>query len=344
MASGTLPNPPHYDPQTVGEVWKVPYQQRMEDAERWTRDHAIRPASTDRFSISLLLVDVQNTFCVPGFELFVAGRSGNAAVDDNRRLCAFIYGNLHRVTEICPTLDTHQAAQIFHSIFLVDREGRHPPAYSIITLEDILQGVWRFNEKLAASLSIDADYGQEYVRHYVGRLQERGKYNLTIWPFHAMLGGIGHAMVSGVEEAVFFHSICRYSQPDFQVKGTNPLTENYSVLCPEVLKGPSGEEIAHRNVRFIEKLFDVDAVIIAGQAKSHCVAWTVEDLLAEIQLSDKALAEKIYLLEDCSSPVVIPDVIDYTEEADAAFERFSDAGMHIVRSTDPMESWPGIHL
>jgi nicotinamidase-related amidase len=85
-------------------------------------------------------------------------------------------------------------------------------------------------------------------------------------------------------------------------------------------------------------------VIIAGQAKSHCVAWTVDDLLAEIRLSNEPLAEKMYILEDCCSPVVIPEVIDYTEEADAAFQRFADAGMHIVRSTDPIGSWPGIRL
>jgi len=29
--------------------------------------------------------------------------------------------------------------------------------------------------------------------------------------------------------------------------------------------------------------------------------------------------EKVYLLEDCTSPVVIPGVIDYTDLADAAF-------------------------
>jgi nicotinamidase-related amidase len=54
------------------------------------------------------------------------------------------------------------------------------------------------------------------------------------------------------------------------------------------------------------------------------------------------LAEKVYLLEDCSSPVVIPGVVDYTEEANAAFERFAKAGMYIVRSTDPISTWPGI--
>ncbi len=87
-----------------------------------------------------------------------------------------------------------------------------------------------------------------------------------------------------------------------------------------------------------------DAVIIAGQAKSHCVAWTIDDLLNEIHASDPALARNIYLLEDCTSPVVIPGIVDYTDDADRAFQRFANVGMHIVRSTDPISSWEGIRL
>jgi len=40
--------------------------------------------------------------------------------------------------------------------------------------------------------------------------------------------------------------------------------------------------------------------------------------------------------------VVVPGAADYTEEADAAFARFAEAGMHVVRSTDPIASWPGL--
>jgi nicotinamidase-related amidase len=239
-------------------------------------------------------------------------------------------------------MDTHQALQIFHSIFLVNDKGEHPAPFTLITPQDIEEGIWRFNPQLAASLQINEDYGHEYLLHYTRKLKEGGKYDLTIWPYHAMLGGIGHALVSAVEEAVFFHSIARLSQPDFHEKGGNPFTENYSVLSPEVLAGPAGEGIAEKNVGFIHKLLDYDAVIIAGQAKSHCVAWTIDDLLTEIHISDRKLTEKVYLLEDCSSPVVIPGVIDYTDQADAAFQKFADAGMRIVRSSDPIVSWPGL--
>ncbi|UCD72083.1 MAG: hypothetical protein JSW70_03555, partial [Syntrophobacterales bacterium] len=330
MAQSELPIPPHFNPEKVGEVWRIPYQERAQDAEKWAVRHGVPPATHDAFRISLMLVDVQNTFCIPGFELYVGGRTGRGAVDDSRRVCEFLYRNLTMITEICPTMDTHQAMQIFHSIFLVNEKGEHPSPFTLIPEEDIEQGVWKFNPKLAENLGVTEEYGQRYLRHYTHTLKGGGKYDLTIWPYHAVLGGIGHALVSSVEEAIFFHSIARCSQPDFQVKGGNPFTENYSVLNPEVLEDADGERIAQKNEKFIGKLLEFDAIIIAGEAKSHCVAWTIDDLLNEILMVDKKMAEKVYLLEDCSSSVVIPGVIDYTDQADAAFQRYSDAGMHVV--------------
>jgi nicotinamidase-related amidase len=61
------------------------------------------------------------------------------------------------------------------------------------------------------------------------------------------------------------------------------------------------------------------------------VAWTVEDLL---RLAPD-LASRLYLLADCTSPVVVPGAVDFSAQADAAFARFAEAGVHVVRSTDP---------
>jgi nicotinamidase-related amidase len=337
-----LPIPSHFNPDRVGDIWKVPYQERAEAAEKWAKRNRIKPAADDRFRICLLPVDCQNTFCIPGFELFVGGRSGTGAVDDNRRLVKFIYRNLDVITQICPTIDTHQAMQIFHAIFYVNDKGEHPSPFTLISDEDIKKGVWRFNPLVGHSLGINEAAAQRHLLHYTRNLKEGGRYDLTIWPYHAMLGGIGYALVSSIEEAIFFHTIARYSQPDFQIKGNIPQTENYSVLGPEVLKDAEGREIAQRNTRFIQTLLEFDVVIIAGQAKSHCVAWTIDDLLGDILIRDKKLAEKVYLLEDCTSPVVVPEVMDYTAQADAAFRRFAAAGMHVVQSVDPIKSWPGI--
>jgi nicotinamidase-related amidase len=337
-----LPLPPHWDPARVGEVWRVDYAARYEDAERWRREHGIRPAAQDRFRLALVVVDVQNTFCTPGFELFVAGRSGTGALDDTRRLTEFVYRNLDAITQVVPTLDTHQALQIFHRILLVDEQGNSPEPFTLISAEDVESRRWQIDMAAAAGLGLDPEYAEEHLRYYTRTLEQGGKYNLTIWPFHAMLGGIGYALVSAVEEALFFHSIARRAPLDFQPKGDNPLTEHYSMLGPEVEEDQEGEPLGRRNHPLVERLLQYDAVLIAGEAKSHCVAWTIADLLSDPTVQDRGLEEKVYLLEDCTSPVVVPGSVDYTDEADAAFARFAESGAHVVRSDQPLSEWPGV--
>lgn len=337
-----LPLPPHFDPNSVSSIWRVPYEERAVQARAWAREHKIRPAAEDNNTVGVLLVDVQNTFCIPGFELYVGGRSGSGAVDDNRRLANFLYRNLGLITRIAITLDTHQAMQIFHAAFLVDQHGEHPAPYTLVTSADILQGRWLFNAAIAESLGIDPAYGQRHLQHYVEELARQGKYALTIWPYHAMVGGIGHALVSAIDDAVFFHTIARASRPHLEIKGMQPLTEHYSAVSPEVLTDPDGKTIGQRSPNLFNMLRSVDVLVIAGQAKSHCVAWTVEDLLEDCQAHDQCQASKIYLLEDCTSPVVVPGAIDYTDEADAVYRRFEAAGMHVIRSSDSIKNWPGI--
>ncbi len=338
-----IPIPNHFDSSNAGEVWRIPYQTRLIEAREWTELYQIPPASEDAFRTCLLLIDVQNTFCIPDYELFVAGRSGIGAVEDNIRLCRFIYQNLPHITKIACTLDTHTTMQIFHEIFWIDDTGNHPiPLQTLITQEDIEIKKWSVNPSIAYNLNRDTNENialTAYSQHYVKTLTADGKYPLTIWPYHAMLGGIGHAIVSAVDEACFFHAIARESQTHYELKGQNPLTENYSVLRPEVLNDEKGNPIALKNNTFLRILLEYDRLIIAGQAKSHCVAWTVRDLLDEIQQIDANLANRVFLVEDLTSSVVVPDVVDYTDSANAAFTEFSKAGINIVKSTDPIGSW-----
>jgi nicotinamidase-related amidase len=211
-----------------------------------------------------------------------------------------------------------------------------------VAAADVESGRWRVNPEVAATLGVTETYLQRHLLHYTRTLEAGAKYQLTVWPYHAMLGGIGHALVSAVEEAIFFHGIARFSQPPFQVKGNQPLTEHYSMLGPEVAVGADGELFGSRNQPLIDELLEFDAVVVAGQAKSHCVAWTIDDLLGGLADRNPELVRKLYLLEDCTSPVVVRGVVDYTFEADEAFRRFEAAGMHVVRSTDPIETWPGL--
>jgi nicotinamidase-related amidase len=334
----SLPLPSFVAPGASSRVYRVPYQQRADEARAWAATHGLSPAADDRVRTALLLVDVQNTFCLPEFELYVGGRSGRGAVEDSERIAGFLYRNLDRVTQVVPTLDTHTAAQIFHPLFWVDAHGAHPAPHTVVTLADVEAGRWRVNPRIAAAVVPRKDFDLAgWTLHYARRLAAGGKFPLVVWPYHSMVGGIGHALVSAVEEAVFFHAIARQSPTRVEVKGRNALTENYSALRPEVGTDASGAPIEAANTALVDHLLSFDRVIVAGEAKSHCVAWTVEDLLAEAVARDPALARRVLLLEDCTSPVVVPGVVDFTESAEAAFARFAGMGARRASSRDPLE-------
>lgn len=335
-----LPLPPEFDAKRADEIWRVPYQTRADQARMWAEQYDIPPAVADDEKTALILIDVQNTFCVPEFELYVGGHSGRGAVEDNQRLSAFIYRNLKNITHISATMDSHHPLHIFHALFLVDEDGNHPPANTMITHQDVKGGKWQVNEAAVKSVGIDPDYAQRFLQHYTETLADKEKFDLTVWPYHAMLGGIGHALVSTIEEAVFFHSIARQTQPQIKIKGRHVLTEHYSAVGPEVLEDHQKKVIARKDQMMLDLVKAFDKVLVAGQAKSHCLAWTVNDLLEQILDEDPALAQKVYLLEDCTTPIVIPDVVDYTEDAERAFQRFSEYGMHVVQATEGMKDWP----
>ena len=330
-----LPLPPFVEPGASARVYRVPYQERAEQARAWAAEHELRPAAEDGRRTALLLVDVQNTFCLPEFELYVGGRSGRGALEDTQRIASLLYRNLDRITQVVVTLDTHSAAQIFHPLFWLDASDAHPAPHTLITLAEVESGRWRVNPRIAAAVSPWPGFDLAgWALHYARQLAAGGRFPLVVWPYHSMLGGIGHALVSLVEEAVFFHAIARQSPTRVEIKGRNALTESYSALRPEVAADASGTPIEPANTALVDHLLSFDQVIVAGQAKSHCVAWTVEDLLTQARTRDPRFARKLVLLDDCSSPVVVPGLVDFTEQAEGAYARFAELGARRALSTE----------
>jgi len=319
-------------------------------ATEWRAQHAIKPSAADETRVHLLLIDVQKDFCFPEGTLYVAGRSGTGAIDDSRRIAEFVYRNVNALTEVTTTMDTHLAYQIFFPSFWLDKDDKPLTAHRTVTAEQIAGGEARPHPAMAKWLC-NGNYTWlcKQVLHYARELEKAGKYSLYLWPPHCLLGSDGHALAGVIHEARLFHSFARTAQSSVEVKGGNPLTENYSVLRPEVLSRFDGGPLAQRNTQFLSTLLAADAVIIAGQAASHCVKSTIDDLLGEIAAQDPALAKKVYLLTDCMSAVTVPDgkggfVADFTPQAEAGLQKFKDAGMNLVRSTDPLASWPGLKV
>jgi nicotinamidase-related amidase len=320
----SLPLPDFYERDRVKDVFIERAQLVADAAAQYSKRHKITPSSADKTRIAVFGIDCQVGFCAPGASLFVPG-----AVEDMQRGTEFIYRNLDRITGLHFSLDTHRVFQIFHPAWWTDGQGNHPAPFSSIKYEDVRAGKWQPIAHPKECL--------EYVR----KLEANGKYVLTIWPYHTLLGGLSHAMVPALMEAAMFHSLVRLNQTHFETKGTHAMTENYSVLSPEV-RELSGKPVGEFNAPFFKMLMEYDRVYVFGEAKSHCVLSTIADLRAEIQSTDPSLMDKVWILEDAMSPVPpppispLPPALDFPRIADQAIVDFKAAGMHVCKTTDPI--------
>lgn len=303
--------PAFYDPQRIGTLFYPDVAKIAEAAA----EAELPPAADDGQITHLLIIDMQVDFCHPGGSLFVPG-----AVEDIRRTIEFIYDNAERITQISCSLDSHLPHQIFSPSWWTDAEGNHPEPFTLISAEDVSSGRWRPLQE------------PEWSRHYVEQLEQEAKKQLTIWPYHVGIGSIGQALDPELWSAVFWHSLARRAQPIWLTKGSVPLTEHYSIIQPEV---PVPDQPgADKNQAFLDSLAEADTIIIAGEAESHCVLETVEDLVEEFRDRPDML-EKVLLLRDCTSPVVHPE-IDFHAIAMERFAAFAEQGVRFIDSTDPL--------
>jgi nicotinamidase-related amidase len=316
----TLPD--FYDPSRVGEVYVERAALVAERVEELRKRSGIAPAANDRVKVAAFGIDCQIGFATPGASLFVPG-----AVEDTQRTVAWIYRNLEKLTALHFSMDTHRVYQIFHPAFWVGEGERHPPPFTPVFHEDVKSGKWR---PIAHE-----DECLEYTR----KLEASGKYVLTIWPYHTLLGGVSHALVPALMEAAIFHAIARGQPTQFETKGMHPMTENYSVLSPEV-RELGGKSVGAFNESLFRALMEYDRVYVFGQAKSHCVLSTLRDMQEHIQATDPSLMKKVFILDDAMSPVPppplnpLPPALDFPRVADRAMREFAAAGMNVVRTND----------
>jgi nicotinamidase-related amidase len=303
--------PDFYDPSRIGTLF-------YPDVARIAAEAAaagLPPASQDQKDVHLMLIDMQVDFCHARGNLNVPG-----ALDDIRRTIEFIYRNAERITHISCSLDSHLPGQIFTPAWWIDEDGHHPAPFTIITWQDVQAGRWR--------PLVEPQWSVEYVR----QLEQRHKKQLCIWPYHVQIGSLGHALDPELWSAVFWHSLARRTRPIWLTKGSVPLTEHYSILQPEVPvpDQPGGG----KDQAFMSTLAQADYVIIAGEAESHCVLETVEDLVEEFGDRPEML-RKVLFLRDCTSPVLHPE-IDFHAIALGRFAEFELKGVRFINSTDPL--------
>ncbi|MCA9929322.1 MAG: cysteine hydrolase family protein [Anaerolineales bacterium] len=303
--------PNFYDPSRIGTL----YYPDVATIAAAAGNTNLTPAVQDKQNIHLVIIDMQVDFCHEKGSLYVPG-----AIGDIQRTIEFIYNNAEHITNITCSLDSHLPHQIFHPAWWADEHGNHPAPFTLISYEDIKSGKWR---PLVAPVQ---------STNYVKKLEQDAKKTLTIWPYHVMIGSIGNALDPELFSAVMWHSIARKTQPTWLTKGSIPLTEHYSIIQPEV--AVPNHPMGGKNKAFLDTLSDADVVVVAGEAESHCVLETVEDLVEDFSTKPDAL-QKIYFLRDCTSPVLHPDV-DFHGIAMKRFAEFEKQGVNFIDSTDQL--------
>lgn len=239
----------------------------------------------------LLIIDAQNDFCVGPVCGYVPALPIPGAYQDCLRLARLISQAGAGISSVIATLDSHHAIDIAHAHCWVDRQGNTLQPFTPVTLADLRDGQYRPDPNL-----VDED-GRLYLLRYLHELEQIGR-TLILWPSHCEIGSLGHNLNSDIQKALQNWEV-RHAKPvNFIQKGENIWTESFSAL-KAVIPYP-GDSATELNQRFLELLSRPDRILVAGQASSHCVKETIEDIL---RFGDAGVTAKLVILTDCMSPV-----------------------------------------
>lgn len=316
--------PSFHDPAKAGQMFRPDEQAIAAAAAKsgWT------PSHKDAKKRALLIIDPQCDFVFEPTAPFPGSLSVPGAPDDMRRTAEFIYNFGDKITNIYCSNDTHLWFQIFHPSWWeqLDADGNsigNPAPMTLITSADIEAG--KFRPAFEPLESID----------YVKKLEADGKKVLMIWPYHCLEISPANSIVPILAQAMMYHSAARHAQTICLRKGNEPRTEMYGILKPEVVCPKSQIPTAWgMNTAFLDILAKHDEIYIAGEAKSHCVLETLEQMIAEFQANSPDALAKMRIIDDCMSPVPAVPGVDFPAITEARFDEFRAMGIAIIKSTD----------
>jgi nicotinamidase-related amidase len=207
------------------------------------------------------------------------------------------------------------------------------------------------------------------------------KFSCTVWPTHCVVGTHGFAVYKPIYDALTQWSIVNHRTINYIRKGSSRLTEMYSALKAEVpipnktrdllaafglqrdksfqdmdldetrmelykrgyLGQEDTEDNTHLNEQLLGDLMLSGNLVVAGQALSHCLNYTVRDLMRHWALP----ASHIVILSDASSSVpgceawgqqFLDDMIDEGVNVVKTFDFLDDGSVPLLMSLSP-RSW-----
>jgi len=248
--------------------------------------------------IDLLIIDPQKDFCCNGTA--DNPHKGSLYVDnadnDMKRVASLVKKFGSKIKKIHVTLDCHHLIDVAHPNMWKNSDGKHPDPFTIFGSKEIRDGVWA---------PIFPNLRQRFIE-YCEALEASGRYPLCIWPPHCLIGSAGNTIIDELFEALLDWEESKNNNVDYVSKGSNPYTEHYSAVKAEV--SDPNDPTTQLDTRLITTLMEADTILIAGEAGSHCVKNTVEDIANGF--GDDSYVAKMVMLEDGISPVISP-VVDF---------------------------------
>ncbi len=275
--------------------------------------------TTTNLTRGLVIIDPQNCFMdLPGMPLSVLG-----ATKDMDRLAAHLkrFGWDGRYERVYVTVDTHPLDHISHAVRWVDADGNHPASFTIITAEAYEAGIWR------AAQASDAAWQGEYLR----RLSRPH----CIWPVHGQAGEDEYLVYQGLSDVLISQEPDTFLNSQVGAlkmvyKGMHRDVEQFGAFGADVpYPGAPETEI---NQKLIDSINQLDEVVFAGEASSHCVMDSVNQFLTHVSQSDW---QKVVVLRDCMSPVPQPPGgPDFPAMAEAWFLYLQNHGVRVQTLAD----------
>jgi nicotinamidase/pyrazinamidase len=272
----------------------------------------------------LLIIDPQNDFCdlpvgwcptdpLTGERIAPALPVAGAHADMGR-LAAFIRGAAGALDDITVTLDSHNRLHIAHPTFWQTGEGGAVAPFTQITARQVRAGAFRPRDPSADERALD----------YLEALEARGRYTLMVWPVHCEMGTWGHGVHADVRAAYNAWEVERLKVVRKVAKGSNLWTEHYSALQAEV--PDRTDPHTQLNHGLLAALDAADLLVIAGEAASHCVKATTEDIADNLP---GGRPERLVLLTDCMSPVT-----GFADQQDTFLRGMAERGARLTTSAE----------
>ena len=159
-----------------------------------------------KMNIQLLLIDPQEDFCNPNGALFVPG-----ADEDSVRIAEMINRLSNKIDDIHVTLDSHRIIDVAHPMYWINSAGQHPDPFTIISEDDVVNGVWTTTKHGWKQRGID----------YVKALALNNRYPLCVWPEHCLIGTKFHSIVPCISDALIQWEKDNFAIVDYCIKGSH---------------------------------------------------------------------------------------------------------------------------